>query len=84
VDTLLDALRGTTPRTELDAANSDVHYDATPGRGFGLRPALEPVLRVRVEDMLKVIEGEAVQLGKDIGRCIGCAYIYNAHMRENC
>lgn len=69
--TLLDALRGATPRADADAANSDVYHDGTQGRRFGYRPALEPVLRGRVEDLLKVIEGEAVQLGKDIGRCAG-------------
>lgn len=68
---MLDALRGTTPRADTDTANSDFYYYGTYGRRFGFRPALEPGLRGRVEDVLKVVEGEAVQLGKDIGRCVG-------------
>ncbi len=63
VDDLLWALKGQSRNRQFDIANSDSY-----GRDLmGCRPALEPGLRSRVEDMLGEIEREAVQLGRDIG-----------------
>jgi hypothetical protein len=59
----------------MDAATSDSYYSETHGQRRWSRPTLEPVLRGRVENVLKVVESEALQLGRNIGMCAGCSNI---------
>ena len=76
IDILAAALKGQTPKTEVDRANS-YHYDDIDSshlgetvrfgsKWLGYRPPLPPDLRAKLEFTLSAIEAEALPLGRNI------------------